>query len=204
MSVKIILVRHGQTEWNRVERFRGRYDIPLNQTGLDQATRTGMKISKKWKPTAIYSSPMGRALETAKKIGEFCDLPVVPCDGLNDIDYGEWQGLTPEDVNKRWPDLLKVWYEIPEMAYIPEGESLTQVKERAMSTIRELCEKHPDSTIVLVSHTVVNRMILLSILGAGKDHFWRIHQDPCAINVFEQNHTFYNVVCWNDTCHLDD
>ncbi|NMB53932.1 MAG: histidine phosphatase family protein [Leptolinea sp.] len=203
MTVKVILVRHGQTEWNKIERFRGRYNIPLNQTGIDQATKTGIRISNKWKPIAIYSSPMGRAMQTAVKIAEFCKQPVFPCDGLNDIDYGEWQGLTPEEVNRQWPDLLKVWYEMPEMAYIPGGESLTQVRERAMASIMELCQKHPDSNLVLVSHTVVIRMILLAILGAGKDHFWRISQEPCAINVFEVQNNQYRLVSFNDTCHLD-
>ena len=97
MSTSIILVRHGQTEWNRVERFRGRIDIPLNQTGIDQAKKTAKRISTRWNPSAVYTSPLSRAKETAEIIAQSCKLAAQVNNGLIDINYGEWQGLTPEE-----------------------------------------------------------------------------------------------------------
>ena len=103
---RIVLVRHGQTEWNRVERFRGRADVPLNETGLAQAEATGRRVASEWQPVCVYSSPLSRAVKTAEAIARHFDLPVHVHPGLADIDYGEWQGLTPDEVEEHWPGLL--------------------------------------------------------------------------------------------------
>ncbi len=199
---RFILVRHGQTEWNRIEHFRGRVDVPLNDVGLAQAAVTGRRIAAKWQPTAVYTSPLSRAAVTAQAIAAPFDLPVTPLDGLADIHYGDWQGLTPEEARARWPDLLHAWYTAPATVRIPGGESLADLRDRAMAAIRALTSAHADETIVLVSHTVVNRVILLAVLGLGNDRFWRLRQDNCAINVFEAEEGDYTLVSMNDTCHL--
>jgi probable phosphoglycerate mutase len=197
----IILVRHGQTEWNRVERFRGRADVPLNETGLAQAEATGLRIHSEWQPSAVYSSPLSRAVRTAEAIAKHFDLPVQIHPGLADIDYGEWQGLTPDEVRDRWPDALHAWYHQPDEAIIPGGETLVQLRSRGMSTVNELSARHAEQ-IVLVGHTVINRIILLGVLGLGNERFWHIKQDTCAINVFEVEKDDFVLVSLNDSCHL--
>lgn len=199
---KIILVRHGQTEWNRVERFRGRADVPLNETGLAQAEATGRRVADEWRPVAVYSSPLSRAIKTAEAIARHFNLSVQPHSGLIDIDYGEWQGLSPAEVRERWPDELTNWYEHPHLARIPAGETLEALRIRALQTVNQLAGIHPDETIVLVGHTVINRIILLGVLGLKNDRFWRLRQDTCAINVFESENGDYTLVSLNDTCHL--
>ena len=124
-----LLVRHGQTEWNRVERFRGRADVPLNETGLIQAAATGRRIAAGWQPAAVYASPLSRAIVTGQAIAARFDLPVLPLDGLADIRYGDWQGLTPEQARARWPDLVHAWYAAPATVQIPGGESLADLRE---------------------------------------------------------------------------
>jgi probable phosphoglycerate mutase len=198
----IILVRHGQTEWNRVERFRGRADIPLNETGLAQAEATGNRVAQEWKPAAIYSSPLSRSVKTAEAIASHFSLPVQIYPGLADIDYGQWQGLTPEEVRERWPELLDAWYHKPQTVQIPGGESLEDLRIRGMTAVIELSAKHAGSTILLVGHTVINRIILLGIMGLGNDRFWHIGQDTCAINAFESEGDDFTVISVNDTCHL--
>lgn len=199
---KIILVRHGQTEWNRVERFRGRADIPLNETGLAQAEATGLRVAAEWQPTAIYSSPLSRAIQTAEAIARNFSLEVQRYPGLIDIDYGEWQGLSPDEARQRWPAELDAWYNAPEKARIPGGESLEELRTRAMSTVNELAASHPGQTIGLIGHTVINRIILLGVLGLGNERFWRLRQEPCAINVFEAEADDFTLASLNDTCHL--
>jgi phosphoserine phosphatase len=201
---RIILVRHGQTEWNRVERFRGRADVPLNETGLAQAEATGLRIRAKWQPGAVYSSPLSRAVKTAEAIGKHFDLPVEIHPGLVDIDYGEWQGLTPEEVRERWPAELDAWYHQPDQAIIPGGETLAQLRMRGMRTLNDLTARHAEQTIVFVGHTVINRIILLGVLGLGNERFWHIKQDTCAINVIEAEMGDFVLVSLNDTCHLSD
>ena len=199
---RFVLVRHGQTEWNRVERFRGRADVPLNETGLAQAEATGRRIAAEWAPVAIYSSPLGRAVATAQAIAKHFDLPVQAHSGLIDIDYGRWQGLTPDDVKVRWPEIHDAWYHRPHMAHIPGGETLADLRVRGLAMVNEVATRHNDQTVVLVGHTVINRVILLAVMGLGNDRFWRLRQDTCAINVFEAEDGDFTIVSLNDTCHL--
>ncbi len=198
----LILVRHGQTSWNRVERFRGRADVPLDETGLAQARATGKRVAAAWQPIAVYSSPLSRALSTAEAIAAHFSLPVIPHPDLADIDYGQWQGLTPDEARARWPDALTTWYEAPHQARIPGGETLDNLRARAMACVRDLSARHAGETIVLVGHTVINRIILLGVLGLGNERFWRIRQDTCAINVVEVEGDTFTLVSLNDTCHL--
>lgn len=199
---QIILVRHGQTEWNRVERFRGRADVPLNETGLAQAEAAGRRIAATWQPVAVYSSPLSRARRTAEAIARPLNLRPESTPGLVDIDYGEWQGLTPDEARQRWPDEVQAWYESPHTARIPGGETLPALQARAMAAVLELAARHAGRTIVLVSHTVVNRAILLGALGAGLECFWRLRQDNGALNVLEVEGERWTLVSMNDTCHL--
>jgi len=126
----IILVRHGQTAWNRVERFRGRADIELNDSGLAQAEATARRIAAEWHPEAIYASPLSRARTTAQAIARRVALEVVVDAGLLDIDYGQWQGLTPDEAHSRWPEALD------EIAVMARDLSLEPKPDDVKATIR--------------------------------------------------------------------
>ncbi len=199
---RFVLVRHGRTAWNRVERFRGRADIPLDEVGLAQAQATAARVAGEWQPAAIYASPLSRALKTAEAIAGRCGLEVIPEPALIDINYGEWQGLSPEEVRRRWPPEFEAWCHAPQEARIPGGEALADVRTRTLEGIRRLAQRHGAETVVLVGHTVVNRVILLAVLGLGNDRFWHLRQEPCAINVFEAEAGDFTLVTLNDTCHL--
>jgi broad specificity phosphatase PhoE len=199
---QIILVRHGQTAWNVTERFRGREDLPLDDTGRSQANSTAVRIARQWNPSAVYSSPLSRARTTAEAIGQRCQLPVQIHQGLIDIDYGRWQGLTPEEAAYRYPRHIRGWYRGARSPRPPGGESLSQVKRRCMKMIIEIVSQHPGKIVVLVGHTVVNRIILLGVLSIGLRHFWHLRQEPCAINLIETDGRTFVLESMNDTCHL--
>jgi broad specificity phosphatase PhoE len=143
-------------------------------------------------------------LKTAEAIASHFSLPVRVEERLTDIDYGEWQGLTPAEVRGRWPEILSAWYSTPHLARVPGGETLDTLRVRAMAAVNDLAASHPGQTIALVSHTVVNRVILLGVLELGNDRFWRLRQDTCAINVFEAEGGAFTLASMNDTCHLRD
>jgi probable phosphoglycerate mutase len=166
---RVILVRHGQTEWNRNERFRGRADVPLNETGSAQAEATGRRVASEWQPVAVYSSPLSRSVKTAEAIASHYNMKVQIHPGLADIDYGEWQGLSPEEAHQRWPEEIEAWYNQPQLARIPGGETLDELRARAMRTVNELVDRHPGDSIVLVGHTVINRIILADQAGYLRD-----------------------------------
>jgi len=197
-----ILIRHGQTEWNRVERFRGHTNVPLNETGLAQAEMTGQRVAEEWTPAAVYSSPLSRAVRTAEAVAKHFDQPVQIHPGLVDINYGSWQGLTPEEAHRCDPESVDNWYCHPEQARIPDGETLADLRTRVMQTVSELAVRHAGETIVLVGHTVINRIILLGVLGLGNERFWHLKQDTCAINVFEAVESDFVLISLNDTCHV--
>jgi phosphoserine phosphatase len=202
MATTFLLVRHGQTEWNRVERFRGHANIPLNNAGLKQAEATGRFVAAQWQPSVIYSSPLSRAVKTAEMIGSHVSLSVEIHPGLIDIDYGEWQGMTPKEALKRWPEMVEAWYDAPHLVHIPGGETLEALRKRAMETMKNLTLSHSGQTIILVGHTIINRIILLGVLGLGNERLWHIEQDACAVNVFKANAGDYTLVSLNNTYHL--
>ncbi|HIC88675.1 MAG TPA: histidine phosphatase family protein [Anaerolineae bacterium] len=202
MTTTMILVRHGRTAWNKEVRFRGREDLPLDHFGLRQAEAVGFRIAAEWVPTAIYTSPLRRAMQTAQAIASICELPVQPEPGLLDIDYGDWQGLSPAQAAGRDPDLHAAWLHAPHTVQIPGGENLGIVRERVTAMLARLLQKHGGETIVLVGHMVVNRVLLCFVLGLGDDRFWRLRQETAAINIIEHDGQDYTLVTLNDTCHL--
>ena len=199
---RVVLVRHGETEWNRVERFRGHADVALNETGIHQAEATAARVAAQWRPAIVYSSPLSRARRTAEAIAARSSVSVRIHAGLSDIDYGAWQGLSPDEVRQRWPEQLRDWYQTPQRATIPGGESLDELRMRCASALRQIVADHPQDTVVMVGHTVINRVLLLHVLGLGNDRFWHLRQDTCAINVIEADGADFTVVSINDTCHL--
>jgi broad specificity phosphatase PhoE len=198
----IILVRHGQTAWNAIERFRGREDLPLNDVGLSQAERTAERIGRQWTPAAIYCSPLCRARSTAVAVAKRCGLSVQVHPGLVDIDYGRWQGLTPEEARQRYPWRIRRWYRGACWIRPPRGESLPAVRRRGQKAVRDLASKHAGHQVVVVGHTVVNRLILLGVLSLGLRHFWQFGQDPWCVNVLELERGAFTARSVNDTCHL--
>ena len=198
---RFILVRHGQTEWNRVKRFRGRADISLDETGKRQAEAAGIRL-KNENATAIYCSPLRRTLQTAEIIGKKLNLPAQMLDGLIDMDVGSWQGLTPEEAAQRDGELYKKWLEQPQEAHFPGGESLDVVRQRAVSGVEDVASKHKDQTVILVSHEAVCQVLVCAMLGLDNSHFWQVRQDVNAINIFELRDSSPLVTLVNDTCHL--
>lgn len=199
---KILLVRHGHVAGISPERFRGRANLSLTQEGRQQAEQTAARIRATWQPSAIYASPLSRCQDTGAAIGGPFGLTPVSLDELVDIDYGAWQGLTPDEARARWPGQVDLWYQTPDQAEIPGGETLQGVRARSAAAVQTVCAKHPRDTIVLVGHDSVNRVLLLYALGAPLAHYWRIQQHPCAINEIEFGTGGFVIVSMNQTDHL--
>jgi len=179
---QIILARHGETEWNIKEIFRGRIDIELNKTGVKQAKLLAEYLSDS-EIDAIYSSPLARALKTAKIIADHHKLDVEVTPGLIDLNYGEWQGLAHQEVKNKYKELYVKWIETPHQVIFPSGESLDDVRERAMATVNNVIAEY-GGTVVLVSHRVVNKVLICALLGLDNSHFWNIRLDTCGITTF--------------------
>jgi len=199
---RLIIVRHGRTEWNRVERFRGRADIGLDELGMKQAEAAANRI-REWPISTIYSSPLRRALTTAEIVARPFALEVRPMSNIIDIDYGVWQGLSIEEAVAKDGRLYSQWMDSPREVKFPGGESFAQVRERVDSTVSDLIQKHLKETVVLVSHKVICQILILSLMGLDSSHFWQITQDVCAMNLFEVRGGIPSALFINDTCHLE-
>jgi broad specificity phosphatase PhoE len=212
---RIVLVRHGQTTWNREARFRGQADVELDEVGLKQAQATGSYVAARWPVGAVYASPLLRTMRTAEAIARAQGLTAQPFEGLLDISFGEWQGRLGTEVAQRYPDLYRAWLEAPHTMRFPGGEGLDDVRGRIVAALDEVVARHPGQTVALVSHTVANRVLLCAVLGLGNERFWRLRQDTCAVNVFdaevpspgdagagESGNTTFTLVLLNDTSHL--
>jgi broad specificity phosphatase PhoE len=198
----IILVRHGHVEGIEPKRFRGRQETPLTDRGLRQAEQTAQRIAEAWAPRAIYSSPMGRCLTTARAIGEACRLAVNTLSDLIDIDCGEWQWKTYEAVRAATPDAFAQWFSAPHLFRFPKGESLQDLVARAANVLRFATEQHPDDEIVLVGHESINRALLLQVLDQPLSAYWRLVQSPCSISEIVVEGSNVRVVRMNETAHL--
>ena len=197
---ELILARHGETEWNVEEIFRGRIDIKLNETGVRQAELLaqylgGVKID------AVYSSPLRRALNTAEAIARYHQLEVKITPGLIDCDFGQWQGLRLQEVKDRYQELYAEWANSPHLVKIPDGESLEEVRERALGVVNEVIAKYKGA-VVLVSHRVVNKVLICALLGLDNSHFWNIRQDNCGTTTFAYENGRFILTKHNDTSYL--
>jgi len=197
---EIILVRHGETEWNVEEVFRGRIDVELNETGVRQAELLAEYL-RDVNIEAVYASPLKRALRTAEMIAGSHQLEVEIAPGLIDFNFGKWQGLPHQEVKDRYQELYTEWVNHPENVKMPAGESLNDVRKRAVSVIDEVIVKH-QGTVVLVAHRVVNKVLICALLGLDNSHFWNIRQDTCGITTFSWGNGRFILTRHNDTSYL--
>ena len=198
---EIILVRHGQTPWNKDKIFRGTVDIPLNDSGREEARLAGEWL-KGETLHAAYTSPLSRSRETAEAIARHHGLAVADLPGLGDLSYGDWQGLPLSEVKVKYPDLYRQWETAPHTVRFPKGETLDEVRTRALAGVEEVIKRHPGQVVLLSAHRAVNKVLIAAFIGLDNSHFWRIGQDTTAINRFRRAGAVWEILLVNDTCHL--
>ncbi|MEE9517487.1 MAG: histidine phosphatase family protein, partial [Candidatus Adiutricales bacterium] len=149
-----------------------------------------------------YSSPLSRSMETAENIAKFQNIEVKPLEAIIDISYGEWEGVSLVEVQKKYPDLCALWLKEPHKVRFPNGESLEQVRVRTQNAIENLLEKHENDNIALVAHRVPNKVISCALLGIDNSNFWRIQQDTASTNLFIYKEGQWIISYLNDTSYL--
>lgn len=201
--MRIFLVRHGETEPNRLGLALGRLDVPLNERGRWQAARLGEALSGE-ALAAVYSSPLQRALATATAIAEAHGLEVRVEERLIEMDIGEVDGLPFAEVQSRYPEFLKMWAgdEGPTTP-MPGGERLVDVADRAWAALRELADRHQEETVAAVTHNFVILSLLTRAIGVELANFRRLRHAVGAISVLNFAHGQVIAERLNDTCHLD-
>ena len=199
--LEMILVRHGETDWNAAEVFRGRADVALNEAGLRQAELLGEYLSG-GKIDVVFSSPLKRAVETAREIAGHHALKIESVPGLVDFDYGEWQGLSHQEVRDQYPELYAAWTDHPERIGMPAGETLEDVRNRAVAVVEGIVGRFEKGRVALVSHRVVHKVLICALLGLDNSHFWNIRLDTCGITSFTYEGGIFILTGHNDTSFL--
>lgn len=161
MTTKVFLVRHGATDWNKEKRAQGHADIDLNEDGHKQAAAVATELAHQHLD-AVYSSDLKRARDTATAVAAAHGLEVQIDPDLREIDQGEWEGLTTDEIRTRWPDL---WGPNRHYNARPGGESPQQVKSRALRALGKACAAHPEGAIAVVSHGGTIRWLSADALG---------------------------------------
>lgn len=203
MSLRLYLVRHGESEWNRSCRYSGQRDIPLSQRGRDQARRLAYRLAAE-ELDAIYASPLQRARETASIIADERKMPVILDAGLQEIDHGAWQGMTTSEVALQFPSEYALWQLRPHVVTMPRGEALSHVVHRVQDLLGRLDVQQRQGNLVLCSHDAILRVLVLTCLEMGLQHFWKLCFENACLSMLERQDQSgrWRLVYLNDTSHL--
>ncbi|SHH50023.1 histidine phosphatase family protein [Tepidibacter thalassicus] len=199
---KFFIVRHGQTEWNIQGKTQGHGNSSLTEKGKEETKKLAIKLSK-YNIDYIYSSDLGRTMETSNIISSVLQKEVIYDKNLREINFGKWEGLTIDEIKNQYSDIYKIWRNEPHNALIPDAENLISLKERLLKCINSLNKKHRNSNILLVSHGMSIKVLLLSLLGSDLSNLYRIKQDNTALNIVEFRDYGPVIIKINDTSHLE-
>ncbi|GAB2455174.1 histidine phosphatase family protein [Jatrophihabitans fulvus] len=183
-ATRVFMVRHGSTEHSLSGRFSGRNDLPLDERGRGQARAIAHHIAGLGGIDAIVSSPLRRARETAAAIAARTGAVVDVHDDLIESEFGEWEGLSIDEVHVAWPELLATWLDGADVAP-PKGESFAQVESRTLRGLREIVDARRGQTIVLVSHVTPIKTLLRLALGSPQETMFRFHLDTASLSIVD-------------------
>jgi alpha-ribazole phosphatase len=202
--VRVIFVRHGETEYNVESRYQGHTDTNLSEAGLQQAAAVAARLRHE-SIAAIYTSDLSRASETARAIASYHGLTVKSDQSLRECAFGEWEGLTVTQIAERYPEIFRNYLRDSVTHRAPGGERLEQLQDRVVCAIGRLAEMHPDDTVVVVTHGGPIRAFFCYAFDVRLETFRRIRLDNCSLTTFSlgsDGRWFLEVL--NDVCHLDE
>jgi broad specificity phosphatase PhoE len=202
MSTRVFLVRHGATDLSAEDRFAGDIEVSLSEAGRHQVRRLAARLARE-SIAALYASPLGRTVETARILAQHHGLEVLPRDGLREISHGRWERMTRAEVEQQYPEEYAHWEKDP-YTFAPQGgETGLSVTARALPVLLEIVSAHPNQQILVVSHKATIRLLLSSVLGFDprtyRDH---LDQSPAALNILDfKDPVRARLTLFNDTSH---
>ena len=201
--MRLYLIRHGETDHNAGRLTLGRQDVPLNERGRAQARALAEAFRARDGVVAVYASPLQRAIDTATPLAGVLGLDVRIDERLIEMDIGEVEDQTFDEVRERYPDFVRRWLseEAPDVP-MPGGESLRQVQERAWAAIDEIRAAHEDDAVAVVTHNFVVLSVLSQALGMPLARFRSLRQDLAGLSLLELTPERQTVLAMNDRCHL--
>jgi alpha-ribazole phosphatase len=201
--MRLIFIRHGETEWNATLRYQGHANIPLNDRGRAQARAAATRLASA-KVAAMYTSDLVRAAETAAIVGEAFGITPLVMPELREINVGEWEGHTPEELYRRFPDHMREYDRDPARTVRIGGESYAMLQERALVALNRIQERHRrDETVLVVSHGGTIRAVLCHVIGLDLAHFGRMWLDNGSFTELRLGNNGWRLLRLNDAAHLE-
>lgn len=202
---EIVVVRHGQTESNRTGTLQGQLDTPLDELGILQAQAVAKRL-KKWQFDAVYSSDLGRAMNTAKAIVQYhCDLQITPTAALREWDLGDLQGQKLEILRQEQPEIMRAFREEMADKVIPGGESLREFQKRVSDFLNTLPPQYSGKRVLLVSHGGTLQRIMRHCTGGIDAANVKPFCGNTGLSIFRcKDQQVWQLVTWNDQAHLED
>lgn len=198
---RILLVRHGETDWNATGRIQGHSDTPLNAAGYEQARRVARRLARE-PVQALYSSDLARAFQTATAIGQTLGLPVVTSPRLRERQYGVWEGLTAAEIQARFPEQFAEWRARSTDFAPPQGESRSQLLTRALAELQAIARRHAKEVVVVVTHGGFCYVLINYILGSVDGERREFTFGNASIHTLEVIAERWSVISVNETAHL--
>lgn len=171
----LILIRHGETDWNVAGRYQGQADPPLNALGRAQVEFVAQELKDKIQIDVLFTSPLKRAAQTAERIADVLGIPLYQDARLMEIHQGDWQTLLRSEIETSYPELFKRWETEPWKITPPGGEHLTQVKTRVYAAVDEIIQRFPNGQIGLVIHRIPIALLKMRYQGLDPDIVRTIH-----------------------------
>lgn len=200
--MRLIIVRHGESEWNRIGRYQGQADAPLSDLGLRQAEALAGRLQNE-PISAIFSSPLQRAARTAEAIARYhSDVPFTHESALMEIHHGDWQGLMVDEVISRYGVGLLEWRQHPTRAQMPNGESFSNILKRVLDLKEYLLQEYQDRNVLISTHDVVVKILVADALGMNMDRINRIWVTNASISTIEYGDDLPYLVSLSEACHL--
>ncbi|MBN1876107.1 MAG: alpha-ribazole phosphatase [Anaerolineae bacterium] len=200
-GLRLLLVRHGETDWNTTRQYQGQADVPLNALGRQQAVALASRLASE-SIDIIYASDLSRAWETAQIIAMPHKLPVHSDPRLRELSFGEWQGLTYFEMVEQAPDWVAAWNADRLHRAAPGGETLTQLATRVQGVLDDVLRKHPGQTVLLVAHGGSLKMLLCLLLQKSPREFWQFQMGNTALSIVQYRELGPVIYALNDTHHL--
>jgi len=202
--MRLILVRHGETPWNVTLQYQGQANVPLNERGREQALRAAARLTR-YGVTRLYSSDLARAWQTAEVIGTTIGLTPVAIPELREIDVGQWEGFTPEELYRRFPDHMAEYRRDPARTVRLGGESYAQLQARALIALQQIQDQHqPGDIVAAVSHGGTIRALLCHVIGLDLDRFGRMWIDNGSLTELRLGRNGWRLMRLNDNAHVEE
>lgn len=200
---KLIIVRHGETTWNVENKAQGSMNIKLSDEGVKQAKKLADRLSK-YEIDTIYSSDLDRAYATAKEVACKIKKNIMVDNRLREMSFGNWEGLTISEIKKNYEKEYVVWRNEPHNASITNGETLIEVQKRTLEMVNEIINSNKGKTVLLVSHGMAIKTLILGIMEMPLSDFYKITQGNTCINIIEFKEYGPVIKTLNDRAHLEN